>query len=103
MGTANITFGKVGNGGSPDLSSTVFLPEQYENLTTTNASATSSVNSANTTGNKFTNAVRVVLSQEGYVNIGGTAAVGTGMRCLADTEYYFSVKAGQGVSIIDTA
>ncbi len=102
MGTANIAFGKVGLGGGK-MTPTLFFPEQYENLTTTNASATPSVNSANSTGNSLQNAVRVVLSEEGYVNIEGTAAVGTGMRCVADQEYYWNVKPGATISIIDTA
>lgn len=101
-GSANICFGKVGIGGSPGLDSTVFYPEQYETLATSESAATSSVNSANTTGNQFRNAVRVMLSELGYVAI-GAAATTASMKCQPDVEYYFAVKAGQGVSIIDAA
>lgn len=103
MGTANIVPGYVGANYSRDAAPIFAQSGDGENLTTTNAGATASNVVAPAGGDSRDIAFRVVLSEEGYVRVGGTAAVGTGMRCLADVEYYFPATPGQTVSVIDTA
>lgn len=105
MGTANIVPGYVGSGvGVRDQSPLFMQSGAGENLTTSNgAAATSNVTAPAAVAGREP-AFRVMLSEEGYVrNDGNTAAVGTAMRCVADTEYYFSALPGDTLSIIDTA
>lgn len=107
MGTANIAFGWAGANFRRDNPPIFCQAAAGENLTTNASTATTSNvaapsdNAAQTGGREIV--VRIVLSEEGYVRVGAAAVVGTGLRCLADTEYYFSVNSGQTVSIIDTA
>lgn len=104
MGTANIAFGHAGAFYSRDAAPIFSQAGDAENLTTTNASSTTSNISAPAGGQSGRDmAVRIVLSEEGYVRVNAAAAVGTGMRCLADVEYFFAVAPNDTVSIIDTA
>lgn len=104
MGTANISFGYVGSAYSRDAAPLFSQSGDAENLTTNASTATSSANAAPAEDQGGRDkSVRITLSEEGYVRVGATAAVGTALRCIADTEYFFAVLPGQTVSIIDTA
>lgn len=105
MGTANISFGRVGQGGAAGTLPALYSPTITENLTTSAVSATPSVNAAPTEGNAFQMAVRMILNEDGYVAVGKApvAAIATGMLVKANVEQFFSVHAGDTVSIIDAA
>ena len=103
MGLANIVPGYVGLGYSKDTPPLFDQSGDGENLTTTNASSTASNVTAPSGRGGRDPVFRVMLSEEGYVRINGTAAVGTGQRCVADVEYYFPAGPGVTLSVIDTA
>jgi hypothetical protein len=107
VGTANIVPGFVDSDYGRDSAPLFSQSADGENLSTTNASSTASTvtapskNDAACGGRSI--AFRVMLSEEGYVRVNGTAAVGTGMRCIADVEYFFPANNGDTISVRDTA
>lgn len=106
MGTANIAFGYVGARYSRDQAPLFSQSGDAENLTTSTSATTSNISapagSVDNYGRELS--VRIMLDEIGYVRVGGTAAaVGTGLKCQPDVEYYFSVNQGDTVSVIDAA
>lgn len=109
MGTANIVFGKAGNGGaqSPQGGTLFFQEGSAENLTTNNATsaATTATAPTNRRTNPFANAVRVLLDEDGWIKIGAspTADKTTSIKVKANTAEYFGCQAGDKVAVIDDA
>lgn len=106
MGTANIVFGYASNLARADRAPLFVQSGDGENLTTNASTATTSnISAPARSADRYARdtAVRITLTEEGYVRINGTATVGTGMRCLPDIEYYFGCEYGATVSVIDTA
>jgi len=104
MGTANISFGKVGVGGGQGFLPTLFTPEATENLTTSTTSAPS-VGAATAVGNKYQNAVRIVIDEDAYVRIGeGTPVAIVGDPLIkANVETYLAIPAGHRIAVKDVA
>ena len=103
MGTANITFGQVGLGGSAGTLPPILDIFYAENITTNETTSVSSSNSAPNTGNRFQNSVRVILSEDGYVAIDADATKTIHPLVKANMETFFAVPAGATVSVIDSA
>ena len=101
MGTANIVYGYVG-ATRKQCNAPLLAPTAKENLTTSGTSAPS-VNAAPTDhGDGRDIAVRILVSEDGYVEIDGAAVVGD-ILAKANVELYLSLAPGQRVHIIDAA
>lgn len=110
MGSANIVFGYAGNGGgmSPQGGTLFFQEGDGENLATNELSSSASSGAASTSRsrNPFAKAVRITLSETGWVKIGPGTPVAdktTSIKMAANTPEYFGIQAGDKVAVIDDA
>jgi len=107
MGTANVSFGRSAIVAITDPLPALFDKIVSENITTAIGSSVPTVNRSALPGtqNRYRGAVRILMTNNGYVEIGPApvAAVGTSMWCLANTEYYFAVEDGDAVAILEVA
>lgn len=103
VGTANIAFGKVGIGGAVGTLPPIITVEAAENVTTNASTSASAAGAASAIGNKFQNAVRVLLSEDGWVEVGltPTATKTTSTKLVANVPEFFALRAGDTVAVID--
>ena len=102
-GSANVSWGYIGTQRGSRAAPIMYVDVAQTFATTELSSTQSAANALAQMGHNL--AVRVMLSEEGYVKIGAnpTATVAAGTRIAANAEAFFAVAPGDKVAIIDSA